>query len=121
LSIIRVNKACAYQRWDRNHYTYARLNCTCVVSTNNTNHSTIVLEARSSQERDWLVFSLKLIVAWLASIIITMDEDMLHEFFSPYSALPTFCNHFESLFVRDTVAIVDLRENLVSIGERGSP
>ena len=34
--------------------------------------------------------------------------------------LRTFCNHFESIFVRDTVAIVDLRDNLVSIGERGS-
>jgi len=87
LSIIRVNKACAYQRWDQNRYPYARLDRTCVVSTNDTNHSTIVLEARSSQERDWLVFSLKLIVARLASIIITRDEDMLHEFFSPYSAL----------------------------------
>merc|ERR1711935_112000 len=47
----------------------------------------IVLECPSSQERDWLVFSLKLIVARLVSIIITRDEDMLHEFFSPYSAL----------------------------------
>ncbi|VEU42830.1 unnamed protein product [Pseudo-nitzschia multistriata] len=87
LSIIRVNKACAYNHWDRNRYPYARLDRTCVVSTNDKNHSTIVLEARCPQERDWLVFSLKLIVARLASIIITRDEDMLHEFFSPYSAL----------------------------------
>ena len=35
--------------------------------------------------------------------------------------LRTFCNHFESIFVRDTVAIVDLRDNLVSKGEGGSP
>eukprot|EP00537_Pseudo-nitzschia_pungens_P010804 CAMPEP_0172387106 /NCGR_PEP_ID=MMETSP1061-20121228/4499_1 /TAXON_ID=37318 /ORGANISM="Pseudo-nitzschia pungens, Strain cf. pungens" /LENGTH=1103 /DNA_ID=CAMNT_0013116675 /DNA_START=518 /DNA_END=3829 /DNA_ORIENTATION=+ len=87
LSIIRVNKACAYNQWDRNRYPYARLDRTCVVSTNDPKHSSIVLEARSSQERDWLVFALKLIVARLASIIITRDEDMLHEFFSPYSAL----------------------------------
>jgi len=86
LSIIRVNKAVAKQL-DRNLYPYARVDRTCIVSTNDANHPTIVLEARSTQERDWLVFSLKLIVARLASIIITRDEDMLHEFFSPYSAL----------------------------------
>jgi len=34
--------------------------------------------------------------------------------------LRTFCNHFESFFVRDTVAIVDLRDNLVSIVAGGS-
>jgi hypothetical protein len=86
LSIIRVNKAVA-KSLDRNMYPYARVDRTCIVSTNDANHPTIVLEARSTQERDWLVFSLKLIVARLASIIITRDEDMLHEFFSPYSAL----------------------------------
>lgn len=86
LSIIRVNKADAKQL-DKNLYPYARRDRTCIVSTNDANHPTIVLEARSTQERDWLVFSLKLIVARLASIIITRDEDMLHEFFSPYSAL----------------------------------
>ena len=86
LSIIRVNKAMA-KNLDRNLYPYARPERTCIVSTNDQKHPTIVLEARSTQERDWLVFSLKLIVARLASIIITRDEDMLHEFFSPYSAL----------------------------------
>lgn len=86
LSIIRVNKAVANQL-DKNLYPYARAERTCIVSTNDANHPTIVLEARSIQERDWLIFSLKLIVARLASIIITRDEDMLHEFFSPYSAL----------------------------------
>lgn len=86
LSIIRVNKATGKQL-DRNLYPYARRDRTCIVTTNDANHPTIVLEARSTQERDWLVFSLKLIVARLASIIITRDEDMLHEFFSPYSAL----------------------------------
>jgi hypothetical protein len=86
LSIIRVNKAVAKQL-DRNLYPYARVDRTCIVSTNDANHPTIVLEARSTQERDWLIFSLKIIVARLASIIITRDEDMLHEFFSPYSAL----------------------------------
>jgi len=34
--------------------------------------------------------------------------------------LETFCNHFEWILVRDTVAIVDLRDNLVSIGESES-
>ena len=84
LSIIRVNTA---MELDRNLYPYARLERTCIVTTNDKKHPTIVLEARSIQERDWLVFSLRLIVARLASIIITRDEDMLHEFFSPYSAL----------------------------------
>eukprot|EP00535_Pseudo-nitzschia_heimii_P004323 CAMPEP_0197194382 /NCGR_PEP_ID=MMETSP1423-20130617/29144_1 /TAXON_ID=476441 /ORGANISM="Pseudo-nitzschia heimii, Strain UNC1101" /LENGTH=1018 /DNA_ID=CAMNT_0042647799 /DNA_START=339 /DNA_END=3395 /DNA_ORIENTATION=+ len=86
LSIIRVIKATPTQL-DRKLYPYARCDKTCVVYTNDTNYPTIVLEARTTQERDWLVFSLKLIVARLASIIITRDEDMLHEFFSPYSAL----------------------------------
>jgi len=34
--------------------------------------------------------------------------------------LRTFCNHFECILVRDMVAIVDLRDNLVSIGEGDS-
>jgi hypothetical protein len=84
LSIIRVNKP---TRLDRNMYPYARLDRVCCITTNDTNYPNIVLECPSEKERDWLVFILKLIVARLASIIITRDEDMLHEFFSPYSAL----------------------------------
>eukprot|EP00531_Pseudo-nitzschia_arenysensis_P000678 CAMPEP_0116148336 /NCGR_PEP_ID=MMETSP0329-20121206/18303_1 /TAXON_ID=697910 /ORGANISM="Pseudo-nitzschia arenysensis, Strain B593" /LENGTH=958 /DNA_ID=CAMNT_0003644463 /DNA_START=369 /DNA_END=3245 /DNA_ORIENTATION=- len=101
LSIIRVNKATA-KNLDRNLYPYARLEKTCIVSTNDANHPTVVLEARSMQERDWLVFSLKLIVARLASIIITRDEDMLHEFFSPYSALMRLEEDEESNNRRET-------------------
>jgi len=84
LSIIRVNKP---SNLDRSQYPFARLDRICCITTNDPNHPSIVLECPSSQERDWLVFSLKLIVARLASIIITRDEDMLHEFFSPYTAL----------------------------------
>jgi len=84
LSIIRVNKP---PRLDRKNYPYARLDRVCCITTNDPNYPNLVLECPSEQERDWLVFSIKLIVARLASIIITRDEDMLHEFFSPYSAL----------------------------------
>ena len=34
--------------------------------------------------------------------------------------LRTFCNQFDCILVRDTVAIVDLRDNFVSIGESKS-
>ncbi|OEU23412.1 hypothetical protein FRACYDRAFT_267519 [Fragilariopsis cylindrus CCMP1102] len=84
LSIIRVNIP---TQLDRKMYPYARLDRVCCITTNDTNYPSIVLECPSEGERDWLVFILKLMVARLASIIITRDEEMLHEFFSPYSAL----------------------------------
>jgi hypothetical protein len=98
LSIIRVNKptgattstirvddnSCTI---DRNLYPFARLDRTVCITTNDVQHPHLVLEAPSPAERDWLVVALKLIVARLASIIIVRDEEMLLEFFSPYSAL----------------------------------
>lgn len=60
LSIIRVHKP---TRIDRNQYPYARLDRVCCVKTNDSTYPDIVFEARSTKERDWLVFSLKLIVA----------------------------------------------------------
>jgi hypothetical protein len=94
LSIIRVNTPSPYQRpslmgngWDRSLYPFCRLDRTVCVTTNDLNHPYLVFEAQSTSERDWLVVALKLIVARLASIIIVRDEDMLLEFFSPYSAL----------------------------------
>ena len=94
LSIIRVNTPSPSQRpplhgsgWDRSLYPYCRLDRTVCITTNDLAHPYLVFEARSQKERDWLVVALKLIVARLASIIIVRDEDMLLEFFSPYSAL----------------------------------
>lgn len=94
LSIIRVNTPSPDQRpslsgggWNRSLYPFCRLDRTLCVTTNDLNHPYLVFEARSQTERDWLVVALKLIVARLASIIIVRDEDMLLEFFSPYSAL----------------------------------
>jgi hypothetical protein len=98
LSIIRVNKpngstmstlpvddnSCTI---DRRLYPFARLDRTVCITTNDVLHPQLVLEAPSRAERDWLVVALKLIVARLASIIIVRDEEMLLEFFSPYSAL----------------------------------
>ncbi|KAG7349943.1 hypothetical protein IV203_012540 [Nitzschia inconspicua] len=94
LSIIRVNTPSPNQRpsltgsgWDRSIYPFCRLDRTLCVTTNDLTYPYLVFEARSKSERDWLVIALKLIVARLASIIIVRDEDMLLEFFSPYSAL----------------------------------
>jgi hypothetical protein len=94
LSIIRVNKpspttapSITGSGWDRSRYPFCRLDRTLCVTTNDLAHPYLVFEARSPSERDWLVVALKLIVARLASIIIVRDEDMLLEFFSPYSAL----------------------------------
>jgi hypothetical protein len=94
LSIIRVNTPTPTTRasltgsgWDRNLYPFCRLDRTLCVTTNDLTHPYLVFEARSQSERDWLAMALKLIVARLASIIIVRDEDMLLEFFSPYSAL----------------------------------
>lgn len=94
LSIIRVVAPTPDQKpsltgsgWDRSLYPFCRLDRTVCVTTNDLNYPFLVFEARSTSERDWLGVALKLIVARLASIIIVRDEDMLLEFFSPYSAL----------------------------------
>mmetsp|Transcript_54375 Transcript_54375/g.131979 ORF Transcript_54375/g.131979 Transcript_54375/m.131979 type:complete len:1235 (+) Transcript_54375:429-4133(+) len=84
LSIIRVNKP-AYL--DRTKYPFCRLDRTLCITTNDSDHPFVVLEASSPSERDRLVTAVKLIVARLASIIIVRNEEMLLEFFSPYSAL----------------------------------
>jgi hypothetical protein len=94
LTIIRVNTPTprtspSFQAgtWDRSQYPFCRLDRTFCVTTNDVTYPFLVFEATSPRERDWLVMALKFIVARLASIIIVRDEDMLMEFFSPYSAL----------------------------------
>jgi hypothetical protein len=94
LSIIRVNKptlatpaSSTGGGWDRSLYPFCRLDRTLCVTTNDLTHPFLVFEARTPSERDWLVVALKLIVARLASIIIVRDEEMLLEFFSPFSAI----------------------------------
>jgi hypothetical protein len=72
---------------NRELYPFARLDRTCVVSTNDERFPYLVFETSSPRERDWLVTALKMIVARLASIIIVRDEARLLEFFSPYSAI----------------------------------
>jgi hypothetical protein len=84
LSIVRV--VCPHSL-DRKLYPFARIDRSCCISTNDEKFPFLVFEAKSTPERDWLVTSLKMIVARLASIIIVRDEAMLQEFFSPYSAL----------------------------------
>jgi hypothetical protein len=82
LSIIRVRKL---SKSDRKLYPFARLNNACCITT--TDQKQYIFEADSTERRDWLVDSIKLVVARLASIIIVRDEDMLLEFFSPFSGL----------------------------------
>lgn len=100
LSIIRV---IAPTHMNRQDYPYCRLDRTIVITTNEEptpdkddsdfdmdegdNNAIYVLEANSREERDWLVNSLKLIVARLASIIIVRDEAMLLEFFTPFAGM----------------------------------
>lgn len=90
LSIIRVQKL---SKSDRKLYPFARLNNACCVTT--TDQKRYVFEAESSKQRDWVMDSIKLVVARLASIIIVRDEDMLIDFFSPYSGLEEFMQEAE--------------------------
>ena len=87
LSIVRVTEP---EELDRSLFPFARLNRTCCIQTNDERYPYLVFEASSTEERDWLVKALKAIVARLASIIIMRDENMLMEFFSPFSALASF-------------------------------
>eukprot|EP00934_Nitzschia_sp_Nitz4_P003319 Nitzschia sp. Nitz4//scaffold159_size51929//6639//8448//NITZ4_006872-RA/size51929-augustus-gene-0.74-mRNA-1//1//CDS//3329537553//3309//frame0 len=84
LSIIRVVKPTSL---NRRLYPFARLDRTCCITTNDENFPYLVFEAPTTQERDWMVKALKMIVARLASIIIVRDESLLLEFFTPYAAL----------------------------------
>lgn len=84
LSIIRVLKP---KKLDRTLYPFARLERTLCITTNDERYPYLVFECPSPPEREWLVTSLKMVVARLASIIIVRDEAMLLEFFSPYAAL----------------------------------
>lgn len=89
LSIVRVTTSI---QLDRTLYPFARLDRTCCITTNDERYPNLIFEAGSERERDWLVTALKIIVARLASIIIVRDENMLLEFFSPYSALTSLAD-----------------------------
>lgn len=80
LSIVRILKPTSI---DRTTYPFAKLDQCFTLS----NHSDTlyVFELSSTQERDWFVHGLKLVVARLASMIITGDDDVFNEFFSPWS------------------------------------
>jgi hypothetical protein len=90
LSIIRVKKLSLA---DRKLYPFARLNSACCITA--TDHKQYVFEADSTERRDWLMDSIKLVVARLASIIIVRDEEMLVDFFSPFSGLEDFMEEAE--------------------------
>ena len=67
-------------------YPFAKIDRTfSILSHTNEN---FVFEAASTEERDWLVHGLKLVVARLASMIIVGDEHMFVEFFSPWATSP---------------------------------
>lgn len=83
LNMIRILKPTTL---DRTMYPFAKLDHTfSILSHTNENY---VFEAPSSEERDWLVHGLKLVVARLASMIIVGDEHMFVEFFSPWASSP---------------------------------
>lgn len=84
LSIIRVITP---QTLNRKLYPFARTDRTLCIVANDHRNPYLVFEAKSQEQRDWLVTALKMTVARLASIIIIKDEAMLLEFFSPYAAL----------------------------------
>lgn len=96
LSIIRVRKL---SESDRKLYPFARINNACCITT--TDLKQYVFEADSTERRDWLMDSIKLVVARLASIIIVRDEEMLLEFFSPYAGLEDFMREVEEDMAED--------------------
>lgn len=71
---------------DRTMYPFAKIDRTFTILSH-TNEN-FVFEAATTEERDWLVHGLKLVVARLASMIIVGDEHMFVEFFSPWADSP---------------------------------
>ena len=96
LSIIRVTKL---SESDRKLYPFARLNSAICITT--TDKKQYIFEADSTEQRDWLMDSIKLVVARLASIIIVRDEEMLVEFFSPFSGIEDFMEEAEDVTAED--------------------
>lgn len=83
LNMIRILKPTTL---DRTLYPFTKIDRTfSILSHTNEN---FVFEAASTEERDWLVHGLKLVVARLASMIIVGDEHMFEEFFSPWANSP---------------------------------
>ena len=83
LNIIRILKPTSL---DRYVYPFAKLDRTFTILSH-TNEQ-FVFEASNTEERDWLVHGLKLVVARLASMIIVGDDHMFVEFFSPWANSP---------------------------------
>jgi hypothetical protein len=83
LNMIRILKPTTL---DRTMYPFAKIDRTFTILSH-TNEN-FVFEAASTEERDWLVHGLKLVVARLASMIIVGDEHMFVEFFSPWATSP---------------------------------
>jgi hypothetical protein len=83
LNMIRILKP---NYLDRSIYPFAKIDRTfTILSHTNVQY---VFEAASTEERDWLVHGLKLVVARLASMIIVGDDHMFVEFFSPWANSP---------------------------------
>mmetsp|Transcript_30993 Transcript_30993/g.45977 ORF Transcript_30993/g.45977 Transcript_30993/m.45977 type:complete len:801 (-) Transcript_30993:234-2636(-) len=83
LSMVRILKP---TQLNRKHFPFAKVDHSFSILANN--KDLYLFEAQSSQERDWIVHGLKLVVARLASMIIVGDEQMFVEFFSPWAHSP---------------------------------
>lgn len=111
LNMIRILKPTTL---DRTMYPFAKTDRTfSILSHTNEN---FVFEAASTEERDWLVHGLKLVVARLASMIIVGDEHMFVEFFSPWGNSPMTS---ESAEEEEQISVNSDRKGLlVSTNER---
>ncbi len=64
---------------DRANHPFAKTNCTFKICTNTSEEHTF--EAASEEERNRIVYAIKLVIARLASKIIVGDKDVFDEFF----------------------------------------
>ena len=89
LDILTMVRILIPTKLDRTAFPYAKLDHTFTIKTSK-GKSPHVFEAQSTNERDWFVHGLKLVVARLASMIIVGDDQMFLEFFSPSPYSPMF-------------------------------
>jgi len=82
LDICRILEA---SKINRSKHPFAKTGCSLTIETN---LEIFLFEAFSNQERDRIVYGMKLVVARLASQLIAGDIGVYEEFFSPFGEVP---------------------------------
>mmetsp|Transcript_13657 Transcript_13657/g.19534 ORF Transcript_13657/g.19534 Transcript_13657/m.19534 type:complete len:534 (+) Transcript_13657:353-1954(+) len=83
VDLLDISRILLMSHKDKELYPLAKMSCSIVLQSFDRR---IIFQASSELERDWIIYGLKLTISRLGSKIITGDEEVFSEYFTPFQA-----------------------------------